>query len=230
MRSEQGTRSRPLIAGIAGGVLLLGVLGGGCSDDEPTARPTSTTSATSGRPRTTVTFPSSVPDGPAGTLPDLTGDTFATAVEELGKLGIRQVQAVDATGEDRLIDVGGAWSVASQSIPPRSNVDRAAQITLFVVGKGEKAKSPDRLDFIQVPDLLSTPVGAGVTALVDLGLNDVVINDFSGNNRPVPPDDTWTILSQRPTGGAWVKAGTPVKLTALPAAEVSAPVPPGAGD
>lgn len=158
-----------------------------------------------------------------GTFPDFAGVGVDKAITLLSAAGFGQVQAVDGTGQNRLVDATDAWVVAAQSVPPGLAIDKSTPITLFVVSDGETASSPADLGFVEVPEVLYLPVGDALDDLVALGLTTVVLNDFSGAGRAVPPDETWVITSQLPVAGSWSTLAQQVSLGALPKDEIPKP-------
>lgn len=216
---------RWVAVGALSSVVLAATVGlGGCSsDDQDSNRPRpGTTSQPAKVVLTTTTItPGSAPA--ADLFPDFTGVAVGQALTLLSAAGFGQVQSVDATGQGRLVPATDEWTVSAQSIPSGRPIDASTPVTLFAVDKGGKAKSPESLGYAQVPEVLFEPVGKSLDSLVEVGLTQVVIDDFSGKGRAVPADDTWVVTSQVPTGGSWVLSTQQVRLAALPDAEIPKP-------
>lgn len=196
-------------------VLVLALVLGAC---------TSEPSPNSDRPATTPSSRSTKPEdreeSPSG-FADFTGFDLSEARSELLSAGHDRLEAVDATGEARLVEADGEWVVTAQSPPPRSTPDPAHLVRLFVVRKGETGKNPAALGYQPVPDLLYLGTGPAVDQLVALGLTKVTIDDFAGQGRLVPADETWTVTSQTPVAGSWAVPGDAVTLSALPVGEAA---------
>ena len=224
LRGNAGTSARAS-AGVLAVVVAMALVVAGCSSDakkdaSKKKQDTPTKSTTTVEP---VTDDPGQP-GKAATVPDLSGKDLAKAVAALRKAGFKKVQAVDATGKGRKIDVDKTWEVASQASPVSASVDSNNTITIFVTKPSEPAKDPGKLGWVQMPDLLYKPVGSSVKALQKLGISTIVLNDFSGKNRSVPADDTWTVTAEQPVPDTWVQPTARINLGVLPKAET-----PGSG-
>lgn len=223
--SRRTPRRRRVAAGALSSVLLAATVGlGGCSsDDQDSKRPRPGTTSQPGKVVVTTTTITAGSAPAANLFPDFTGVAVGQALTLLSAAGFGQVQSVDATGQGRLVPATDEWTVSAQSIPSGRPIEPSTPVTLFAVEKGSKAKSPDSLGYAQVPEVLFEPVGESLDALVAVGLTQVLIDDFSGEGRAVPADDTWVVTSQVPTGGSWVLSTQQVRLAALPDAEIPKP-------
>lgn len=189
--------------------LVAGCSGSTGSDGAAAPAPTSSTTAAS-------TGPAPVVDG---VVPDAVGLTLPVAVERFRAAGVSDIEAVDATGQARLVDDSADWTVSAQALPVGNPVTASERATVFVHRDGEQPKPPGDLGYRPIADVLYRSTGDAADALVADGFTDITFVDFAGKDRPVPADATWTVTVQAPAPGTWVLLPQPVRLEAIPADE-----------
>jgi beta-lactam-binding protein with PASTA domain len=202
-----------LIGGIAGGVIVLGVIGNAVNHDN-TDTTSSRQPATS--QVTTADNKASAAKAEKKTVPDLVGMGLQSAQDAAQAAGFYNLDSHDALGRGRNQILDRDWKVCSQNIKAGTNTATSTELDLGAVKLAEtcpaKDETPPSAAGGKMPNFAGKSVKAARQALDSS--TSITVNDASGAGRWVLVESNWKVCSQKPAAGTRLN-GQPVELDAV---------------
>lgn len=154
------------------------------------------------------------PSSAAQSMPDLTGDRLSDAEALLVTAGFMSVQAVDVTGQGRMILEKNNWIVAKQEPSAGTDVVQGMAVTLGVRKPTDEQREA-RVEKDVVPDVVCHDLQDAQDALREAGFFVVIAKDGLGGKRYPLVDRNWIVLGQSAKAGSSPEKSATVQLTVV---------------
>lgn len=154
--------------------------------------------------------------GDIATAPDVMGDRLADAQDAFGAAGFTNVEAVDVSGEGRVVVDPQNWVVRGQTPAGGVAASLASTVTLKVT-KPSDAAGTGRRQVARgvVPKVVCMNLQAAQDRLQEAGFTNLRSKDGSAQGRMQIVDRNWVVTAQSPAAGHRSPASTPVVLTSV---------------
>jgi hypothetical protein len=135
------------------------------------------------------------------TMPKLVGLRLSAAEAVLSSLGIDNVDARDASPEDRIVLLSTNWVVTAQGHKPGSKIDPSESVILKVK-KPSDGQGTVQTAVGTVPDVTCMDLQAAQDTLQAAGFFNLGSEDGSGQGRMQILDRDWVVIAQSVPAGA----------------------------
>jgi beta-lactam-binding protein with PASTA domain len=212
-------RNWKLIGGIAGGVLVLGIIGnavGGNDDKTPTAGAVVTPAVSALASTSTDSDNAKNSDTETKTVPTFVGMGLQSAQDAAQAAGFYGLDSHDSLGRDRMQILDRDWKVCSQNVKAGTNTSTDITLDFGAVKLEESCPSKDAGAQAPAGSTMPNFVGKAVKvarAALDSGTS-ITVNDASGDGRFILVESNWQVCSQKPAAGTKL-TGQPVTLDAV---------------
>jgi beta-lactam-binding protein with PASTA domain len=208
-----------LIGGIAGGVLVLGVIGnvtGGNSDNTAATGSAATPAASEPAASSNRSDDAKKTDTETKTLPNFVGMGLQSAQDKAQAAGFYGLDSHDALGRDRNQFLDRDWKVCSQKPAAGKAAPTDTKLDFGAVKVDETCPAKDAGAQAAAGATMPNFVGKAVKVArgaLDSGTS-ITVNDATGDSRFVLLESNWKVCSQKPAAGAALN-GQPVEFNAV---------------
>ncbi len=208
-----------LIGGIAGGVLVLGIIGNAINGDNTPSSSDSITTPTTSAPaadKTTTNGDDKPEKAETKTVPDFTGMGLQSAQDTAQDAGFYSLTSHDSLGRERMQAFDRNWKVCTQNVKAGKTVSTDTELDFGTVKLEEDCPAKDQSAPSAaggtMPDFGGKSVKAARSALDSS--TSITVKDASDEDRFVLMESNWQVCGQTPKAGTALK-GQPVEFTAV---------------